>query len=186
VVAVLGLVAATVLIGAAASGPSVPATTTPTATVAAGDPVGWTNRVCGVLLPLIKVASTEPTFDQNDPGSAVRALSNYLGGALSAVDQALTGLDAVGPAPVPTGDTIVGRLKQTLTTVRTAFDRAKTATDKLDPTDPIALATRLPQAVAPLQDLQKLEDPTADLKTDPVLEAAAVTAPNCQTLSKLN
>ena len=42
-----------------------------------------------------KVAATEPTFDQNDPAAAVRALSNYLGGALSAVDQALIGLDAV-------------------------------------------------------------------------------------------
>jgi len=186
VVAVLGLVAATVLLGAPAQGPSVPVTTTPTPTVAVGDPVGWTNRVCGVLLPLVKVAATEPTFDQNDPAAAVRALSNYLGGALSAVDQALTGLDAVGPAPVPAGDTIVGRVKQTLTTVRTAFDRAKTATDELDPTDLVELATKLPQAVAPLKDLQKLEDPTADLKTDPVLEAAAATAPNCQTLNKVN
>ena len=92
----------------------------------------------------------------------------------------------MGPAPVPAGDTIVGRVKQTLTTVRTAFDRAKTATDELDPTDLVELATKLPQAVAPLKDLQKLEDPTADLKTDPVLEAAAATAPNCQTLNKVN
>ena len=46
------------------------------------------------------------------------------------------------------------------------------------------LVTALPQAVAPLQELSKLQDPTTDLQSSPELEAAAAKAPNCQTLKK--
>ncbi len=152
---------------------------------ATSDPVAWTNNVCGSLLPFVKAASTEPQFDQSDPAAAVKALSAYLGGAVGSIDQGLTGLDAAGPAPVADGDAIVTKLKQTLTTVRTSFSQAKTAIDKVDPNNVAEIATALPEALAPLQSLSSLQDPTTDLKSNPALEAAANKAPNCQEINKL-
>ena len=67
--------------------------------------------------------------------------------------------------------------------MRTSFDKAKTAIDKVDPNNLTELATALPEALAPLQDLNNIQNPTADLKTNPALEAAAAKAPNCQKIS---
>jgi hypothetical protein len=161
--------------GAATGGSTVAATS---------DPVAWMDKVCGSLLPLQQSLSAEPRFDQNDPAAGVKALSDFLGRGEAAVDQALSGLDAAGPSPVADGDAAVARVKSALTTVRSAFDQVKTTIDKIDPNNPADLVTALPQAVAPLEQLSKLQDPTADLKSSPELKAAAAKAPNCQTLEK--
>jgi hypothetical protein len=161
--------------GASTNGGSVAATT---------DPVAWTDKVCGSLLPLQESLSTKPQFNENDPAAAVKALSDFLGKSEASVDQALSGLDAAGPSPVANGDAAVTKIKSALTTVRTSFDQAKVALDKIDPNNVSELVTALPQAVAPLQELSKLQDPTTNLESSPELEAAAAKAPNCQALKK--
>jgi uncharacterized protein YceK len=161
--------------GAATGGGTVAATT---------DPVAWVDKVCGSLLPLQQSLSNEPQFDQNDPAAGVKALSDFLGRGEAAVDQALSGLDEAGPSPVPNGDASVARVKTALTTVRSSFDQVKTTLDKIDPNNTTDLITALPQAVAPLAQLSKLQDPTTDLQSGPELKAAAAKAPNCQTLEK--
>jgi len=161
--------------GAATGGGTVAATT---------DPVAWVDKVCGSLLPLQQSLSNEPQFNQNDPAAGVKALSDFLGRGEAAVDQALSGLDEAGPSPVPNGDASVARVKTALTTVRSSFDQVKTTLDKIDPNNTTDLITALPQAVAPLAQLSKLQDPTTDLQSSPELKAAAAKAPNCQTLEK--
>jgi len=148
------------------------------------DPVAWTDKVCGSLLPLQESLSAKPQFDENDPAAAVKALSDFLGKSEASIDQAISGLDAAGPSPVASGDPAVAKIKSALTTIRSSFDQAKVALDKIDPNNVSELVTALPQAVAPLQELSKLQDPTTDLQSSPELEAAAAKAPNCQTLKK--
>lgn len=150
------------------------------------DPVAWTNGVCGSLLPFVKSVTTQPQIDQANPSSAVKSFSDYLGRSISGIDEALTNLDAVGPAPVAGGAAIVSRLKDTLTTVKSSFTKSKAIIDKVDPNDVQQLGTALPQALAPLQDLSTLKNPLADLQVDPTLDAAANQAPNCQAINKLN
>jgi len=186
---ILAVVAATVVLSGCSA--TVSGSASPTGAVTGGgtiaattDPVAWVDKVCGSLLPLQRSLSNEPQFDQNDPAAAVKALSDFLGRAEAAVDQALSGLDAAGPSPVPNGDASVARVKTALTTVRSAFDQVKTTLDKIDPNNTTDLITALPQAVAPLEQLSKLQDPTTDLKSSPELKAAAAKAPNCQTLEK--
>ena len=154
------------------------------AVAATTDPVAWSDKVCGSLLPLQQSFETPPSFDQNDPAAAVKALSDFLGKGVTAIDQAVTGLDAAGPSPLPDGDAAVAKIKTTLTTVRSSFDQSKTAIDKIDPNNVQDLITGLPKAVAPLQDLSQLKNPATDLQTNPQLEAAFAKAPNCQTLQK--
>jgi hypothetical protein len=148
------------------------------------DPVAWSDKVCGSLLPLQQSFETPPSFDQNDPAAAVKALSDFLGKGVTAIDQAVTGLDAAGPSPLADGDAAVTKIKTTLTTIRSSFDQSKTAIDKIDPNNVQDLITGLPKAVAPLQDLSQLKNPATDLQTNPQLEAAFAKAPNCQTLQK--
>ena len=154
------------------------------AAAATTDPVAWSDKVCGSLLPLQQSFETPPSFDQNDPAAAVKALSDFLGKGVTAIDQAVTGLDAAGPSPLADGDAAVAKIKTTLTTIRSSFDQSKTAIDKIDPNNVQDLITGLPKAVAPLQDLSQLKNPATDLQTNPQLEAAFAKAPNCQTLQK--
>jgi hypothetical protein len=149
------------------------------------DSVAWTDKLCGSLLPSVKALSTSPQVDQNDPGATVKALSTYFGTAVSSLDQTLKGLDDAGPSPIADGDAVVVKLKQTLGSVRTSFNNAKGAIDKVDPNNISDIATALPEALAPLQSLQSLDDPSTDIKSNPALEAAAAKAPNCQEINKL-
>ena len=149
------------------------------------DSVAWTDKLCGSLLPSVKALSTSPQVDQNDPGATVKALSTYFGSAVSSLDQTLKGLDDAGPSPIANGDAVVVKLKQTLGSVRTSFNNAKGAIDKVDPNNISDIATALPEALAPLQNLQSLDDPSTDIQSNPALEAAAAKAPNCQEINKL-
>jgi hypothetical protein len=159
--------------GSSALAPNAPTTT---------DPVAWTDRVCGALLPFVEASTNEPQFDQSNPGAMLKALSDYLGKTVSAIDHALAGLDAAGPAPVADGDAFAAKLKDALNIVRSSFEKSKTAIDKVDPNNITELATALPDVLAPLRDLSQLQDPTTGLKANPELKAAAAKAPNCQKL----
>jgi hypothetical protein len=87
---------------------------------------------------------------------------------------------AAGPSPVEQGDELVTGLTEALTTFQTTFDSTKTRLDAVDTSDPAALATALPEAIAPLQDLANVPDPTDQLQSNSELDAAAEQAPNCQ------
>ena len=94
----------------------------------------WTDKVCGSLLRLQRVARHEAAVRPERPVcAAVKALSDFLGKSEASIDQAISGLDAAGPAPVANGDAAVAKIKSALTTIRSSFDQAKTALDKIDP-----------------------------------------------------
>jgi hypothetical protein len=157
------------------------------ATVAASsDPQAWMNNVCGSLLPFTQVVAATPKLDQNDPTAAAKSLSDYLGRSETAIDQSLSGLDAVGPAPVAEGNVAIGKIKSALTTVRTSFDKAKKALDGIDPNNVTDVVSTLPTVFASLEDISKIEDPTTDLRASPTLKAAYAQAPNCRTLQQSN
>jgi hypothetical protein len=171
---------ATTVTGAPApAGASSPAGTAATQ----GDPVAWVNGVCGSLVPFVKAASVPPNVNPSDPKAAITGLGDYLGQAVTSLDTALNGLKSAGPSPVAGGDEVVTTLTTALTKFRSSFQDAKTKIDAVDPNNLTEVATALPEALAPLQELSDLKDPTADLKSSPELEAAAKKAPNCQVLS---
>lgn len=190
-VALLGAVLVAALLGAGCAttvtGRAAPAGAASAPTAAATtDPVAWVDSVCGSLLPFVRAASTEPKINPSDPGAALRGLSAYLGTAVSTLDTALSGLRAAGPSPVAGGDEVVTTLSAALTKFRTTFQTAKTKIDAVDPNNPSEVATALPEAIAPLQELSSLRDPTADLKSSPELDRAAQQAANCKALDRSN
>lgn len=164
--------------GAATAGGGAPSSAAPTTEK---DPVAWVDDVCGAVLPFIQTAGKPPALNpQGDPATLVRGLSDYLSTASTSADAAVEGMKAAGPSPVEGGDEIVTRLSGTFGTLSTTFKDAQTRIDALDTSDPQALATELPEAVAPLAALQNLEDPTKDLAANPELDRAAKQAPNCR------
>jgi hypothetical protein len=144
--------------------------------------VAWTDGVCGALTGFTDVVTTQPQIDPADPVGAVRGVSDYLGSTAEALQRSISALDAVGTSPVDGGDEYVARLRDALTQIRTSFDAARTQLTGLDASNPASLATALPAAFAPLQELHNLPDPTEGLRANDELRAASEQAPNCQQL----
>ncbi|MFC4943247.1 hypothetical protein [Pseudonocardia sp. GCM10023141] len=163
------LAAALVIVAGCSSGPSAGAVT-------------WTNDVCGALTGFARSAAAQPKINKDDPAGAVRLLSTYFSSTAAALQDAITGLDSAGPAPVTGGDDFVGRLKTTLTSIHSSFTDAGTRLSGVDSSSPEALAAALPAVVAPLQSLSSLADPTRGLESNDALRAAAEQAPNCKQL----
>jgi hypothetical protein len=181
--ALIVLVLATLLVAVTGCTTTVPGMASPAGSMPAttADPVKWVDGVCGALLPFVQTAGTPPQLGSAaDPAGLARGISDYLGQSARAADSAIGGMTRVGPSPVAGGDDVVTRLAQTLTTFKTSFQNVKAQVDAVDISDRKAVVAELPKAVAPLQDLANLPDPTVDLQASPELDQASQHAPNCQ------
>jgi hypothetical protein len=144
--------------------------------------VAWTNQVCGALSGFTRAATTSPQIDRADPVAAVQELDRYLGATSGELQRSLTTLDTVGPSPVDGGDAYVGRLAEALRGIRSGFDSARTQLAGVDVSDPAQLATAVPAALAPLQELRNLPAPTEGMRASGALGAASERAENCRQL----
>lgn len=144
--------------------------------------VAWTDEVCGALAGFTAAVTDQPTIDQRDPAAAVQGLGDYLGDTAAALQASISALDAAGPSPVDGGDEYVSRLKTALGQIRTGFVTARSQLTGVDTSSIASVTAALPAAVAPLQELTNLADPTEGLRANDALRAAADQAPNCQRL----
>jgi hypothetical protein len=146
------------------------------------DAVAWTNQVCGALSGFTRAATTSPQIDRADPVAAVGELDRYLGATSDELQRSLTDLDAVGLSPVEGGDAYVGRLEEALRGIRSGFDSARTQLAAVNVSDPAQLATAVPAALAPLQELRNLPAPTEGMRATEELSAASEQAESCRQL----
>jgi hypothetical protein len=146
------------------------------------DAVAWTNQVCGALAGFTRAATTSPEIDRSDPVAAVQELERYLGATSDELRRSLTELEAVGTSPVDGGDAYVGRLEEALRGIRSGFDSARTQLTAIDVADPAQLATAVPAALAPLQELRNLPAPTDGMRDSEELGAASEQAESCRQL----
>jgi hypothetical protein len=144
--------------------------------------VAWTNQVCGALSGFTRAATTSPRINRGDPVAAVQELDRYLGATSDELQRSLTALDAVGTSPVDGGDAYVDRLGEALLGIRSGFDSARTQLAAVDVSDPAQLATAVPAAMAPLQELRNLPAPTEGMRASEELGAASEQAENCRQL----
>jgi hypothetical protein len=146
------------------------------------DAIAWTDEVCGALTGFTDAVTTQPRLDASDPVAAVQGLGDYLGSTATALQASISTLDAAGASPVEGGDEYVSRLREALTQIRTSFDAARTQLVQVDTSSAASMTAALPAAVAPLQELTDLADPTEGLRANDELRTAAEQAPNCQRL----
>jgi hypothetical protein len=144
--------------------------------------VAWTDQVCGALSGFTLAATTSPRIDPAVPAVAVQELDRYLGATSDELQRSLTALDTVGASPVDGGDSYVGRLEEALRGIRSGFDSARTQLAAIDVSDQAQLATAVPAALAPLQELRNLPAPTEGMRASEQLAAASEQAENCRRL----
>lgn len=146
------------------------------------DALAWSNKVCGVMVDFRNaIYAAAPDGTAADVAVRARQLSEFTGKALASTRTALADLAAAGAAPVQGGDAVIATLKERITRIQTTFATVKSHVDAVDPAAPQA-DTALVAAVAPLQSLTELPDPTAQLAANPDLQMAVDAAPNCQAL----
>ncbi|GAA1244133.1 hypothetical protein GCM10009609_04370 [Pseudonocardia aurantiaca] len=148
--------------------------------------VAWTDDVCGALSGFTLAAARQPRIDRTNPAAAVQGVSDYLASTSDGLQQSITALDAVGHSPVDGGDEYVARLGDTLARIRTSFEAARTQLASVDTTSPEVLATALPAATAPLQELRTMPSPTEGLGANEALRTASEQAVNCQQLRSVS
>jgi hypothetical protein len=146
------------------------------------DAVAWTDEVCEALSGFTQVASDGPHIDPADPVATVQRMSQYASSTSEELQRSLTALDAVGSSPVEGGDQYVARLREALTSIRAGFESARTQLAAVDIANQAALASAFPAAVAPLQELRNLPDPTEGLRANDALKAASEKATSCRDL----
>ncbi len=146
------------------------------------DPVAWAGNVCSALTGFATTVSTPPNIDEADPEAVKSGLGTYFTTTAAALQEAIRGLKAAGPAPVKGGDEYVSRLTDTLTTVETTFTDAAGRLKQIDTSSRESMAAALPAVLAPLQELGNLADPAAGLEAVDELRVAAEKAPSCQKL----
>jgi hypothetical protein len=158
------------------------ATTACSSSTPSPEAVAWADHVCGALGTFTRTVSAAPTLDGGNAVASVAALRDYLQRSTSGIDEALKGLDGVGPSPVTGGDDYLGKLRTTLSGVRQGFTAAGEGLATLDTGNPGAVFAALPAVLAPLQDVGKLADPTQGLESSDALRAATAAAPQCRAL----
>jgi hypothetical protein len=149
------------------------------------DAIAWTDQVCGALIGFTRAATEDPKVDPADPVAATQEVSRYLSVTADELQRSVSALDAVGPSPVEGGDQYVARLSEALSRIRAGFESARTQLVGIDTSNPRAFATAFPTAVAPLQELRNLPDPTEGLRSNEELRAASQQARSCHELREM-
>jgi hypothetical protein len=135
--------------------------------------VGWIDRFCGVLVPLLDESEPVPV-DLTDPQQALADATRSLDALNAAVGTAIEGLDQLGPAPTPSEDALVSGIRPVLTSVRSAAGDARSAIDAGGGAT-FAVGTRNGLAESVRQ-----SSPAPDIAADPELGAAAAAAGSCR------
>ncbi|GLY68606.1 hypothetical protein [Amycolatopsis taiwanensis] len=141
----------------------------------------WANDYCIAVGSLVDGLAAMPTVDPSTPQRAVRTSSELLGSVINGLDQAVQGLDALPPSPVPGGDGVRADALRSFTTVRANAVAAKTQLDSVSNNSRIDQQT-LGAARGPLDEVSRL-DLLAGFDTYPELAAARLRAPVCGQLT---
>ncbi len=168
----------------APSAPAVP--TAPTDPTAPGVPteqtVAWTDTVCGALTPVAESMADPPEFDLGAPAATRQAYVSYVTEAQAAVDRALEGVSAAGPAPVDDGGQVTEEVRSDLTELRDDLGDARTQLEQADPADPSAIGRSVVAAGNLVGALGNRAQALSALDGNPRLDAAFEQAQSCERL----
>lgn len=174
----LGAGCTTVVAGQAAPASAPARTAAPGDAPVPAEGVAWANDLCGAFLDTNRVLTDQPKPNAADIPGTVSGYSQYFGRTVPALDAAIGRFQAIGPGPLPGGDTVATTMSTLVTLLRDAHTNAKAAVDAVDPASPTVLSAELPAALA----LANVRDtvPDVNMAATPELSAAAQAAPNCQ------
>ena len=144
----------------------------------ADDPVAWAGRVCSSLEPLSALRNQRPSFNPNNPAASRESLSRYFENISQRIDETLQRHDQLRPSPIPDGDNLTATLRGGLERMRTAFADAGVKVNAVDPSDPVALGSKLPGILIDLAKTSGEGDPR-NLDSNPAFNDAVRQSPSC-------
>ncbi|MFB9923433.1 hypothetical protein ACFFRC_01825 [Amycolatopsis halotolerans] len=145
-----------------------------------GDPAAkWADGYCGAVTHLVRALANLPSIDPSSSAQATRTSSDLLASVATGIDQTISGLHRVGPAPLPGGEPARTALLGQFTSVRQQADEVR---GKLDAAaDPNAVKAALDDAKSAIDQISRL-DVLKGLDATPALSAAGKRAAGCQQL----
>lgn len=151
---------------------------------ASDEAVTWIDGFCGSVGSLAGLAQLKPP--ETDPGdfeATKAALSDMLGSLDTAVSDSLDGLNKLGPAPAPEGDTAKTALVDTFTPVQQTVSDAKSKVEQATQENPQPMMDALSGVQTIGSSLSSMQNPLGEIGNSPELVAAGEKAPNCQKLN---
>ncbi|GAB3501868.1 hypothetical protein [Amycolatopsis cihanbeyliensis] len=187
---VIGAVAACGLALAAGCGSDEPAASgepagqqTKTGSAEAGsESTAWADQVCTAIQAQASKMTTLPPLESDQPQDVRQAMLTYLDTLSGAFDDLSTRIEAAGPPPVTDGGALVEQTIGTLEETKQTLDTARAKADGATISDPAAFQSTMTEVGAKIQELQGMDDPTKNLKQNPVLKTAFAEAPACKRL----
>ncbi|MFD2468535.1 hypothetical protein [Amycolatopsis silviterrae] len=147
---------------------------------APADPAAkWADGYCGAVTHLVRALANLPSIDPSSSAQATRTSSDLLASVATGIDQTVSGLHRVGPAPLPGGESARTALLGQFTSVRRQADEVR---GKLDAaSSPDAVKAALDDAKSAIDEVSRL-DVLKGLDATPALSAAGKRAEGCQQL----
>ncbi|MBB4687750.1 hypothetical protein [Amycolatopsis jiangsuensis] len=139
----------------------------------------WADGYCGAVNHLVRTLTTLPEIDPSSPQQAARTSSRLLSSVVDGIDQTVSSLDRVGPAPLPGGTAARADLLGEFASVRKRADDVRQRLDSASGTS--ATKTALGDARSAIDDVARL-DVLKGLDATPALSAAGKRASGCQQL----
>ncbi|WP_244223882.1 hypothetical protein [Amycolatopsis circi] len=139
----------------------------------------WADGYCGAVTHLVRALANLPSIDPSSPAQATRTSSDLLASVATGIDQTVSGLHRLGPAPLPGGEPARTALLGQFTSVRRQADEVR---GKLDAAaNPDAVKAALDDAKSAIDQISRL-DVLKGLDATPALSAAGKRAAGCQQL----
>lgn len=148
------------------------------------DTVEWVDKVCGEIVKMVDAqTASPPDLQGSDPVSTLQAFDEYIGKNIDSVEQAITGLKAIGTSPIEGGDAALAGLVSGLEGLQKSYQATRDQFKAIDVNDPASAQTAIMQALSSLgEGGEQFGKAVEDVGESPALEAAGDKAPNCQKL----
>ncbi|WP_245633797.1 hypothetical protein [Amycolatopsis jejuensis] len=139
----------------------------------------WADGYCGAVTHLVRALANLPAIDPSSTAQATRTSSRLLSSVVDGIDETVSGLDRVGPAPLPGGEKARADLLGQFASVRKRADDVRHQLDVAN--GPDATQTALGDARTAIDAVSRL-DVLKGLDATPDLSAAGKRATGCQQL----
>ncbi|GAA3557043.1 hypothetical protein GCM10022222_45890 [Amycolatopsis ultiminotia] len=149
-------------------------------TASQSDPAArWADGYCSAVNHLVRTLANLPEIDPSSPQQATRTSSRLLSSVVDGIDQTVSGLDRVGPPPLPNAATARTDLLGEFASVRKRADDVRQRLDSAS--GAAATKAALGDARTTIDAVARL-DVLKGLAATPELTAAGKRASGCQQL----
>lgn len=170
----------------ATSTPAPTGSATASANPAATPPaLGWTEKVCSALDPVVGTLTSPPQPDLNNLAASRQSYLAYLGDAAQQAADSRQQISAAGNPPVADGDKISSQIREQVTRLGADIDQARTQIQQTDPNDAGSLAQALTAAGNVGGSLAASGQILATLRQNSQLGQAVNQSPSCASLRSM-